>query len=154
MRVIGVRSGRNYLTERMGGQCVPGAWVLVAGERPHEEVAAGNEGTRDGDRIQEGKRVGVGVRKVSRGDLARLVTLEGRRSASLTDPPQKVTGLRIGPAQLVLVGRHGLAHGWLCKLPFFNFIPFFQVYVFTVYYGLWAKKILRPVWIPVDWILR
>lgn len=91
---------------------------------------------REARRRQEGKRVGVGVGKVSRGDLARLVTPEGRRSASLTGPPQKVTGLRIGPAQLVLVGRHGLAHGWLCNLPFFNFIPFFSTVQF--YSILWS----------------
>lgn len=140
MRVIGVRSGRNYLTERMGGQCVPGAWVLVAGERPHEEVAAGNEGTRDGDRKANGcgSGSGVGVRKVSRGDLARLVTPEGRRSTSLTGPPQKVTGLRIGPASSCWLVGMALHMAGFASFPFSILFLFFKCTIlqYTMVYGL------------------
>lgn len=81
---------------------VRGCSLVVAGERPHKEVAAGNEGTRDGDRKARGRGRGRGRESES----WRFGTVGDSRRKKIGQP-NRPTAESNGPADRTSPARAG-----------------------------------------------
>jgi hypothetical protein len=100
-------------------------WVLVAGEGP--EVAAARPPSPPGMKSREREANGCENESWRSSSVDRSVdsTTTREEIGQPIGPLRKVTGLRIGAAQLVLVGGHGPMVD-LASFPFsFNFVLFF-----------------------------